>query len=98
MFASQNPQSLFLNNILCTNVAFNENLEAVSRTILWNLVLKRRENGSVNILARFMSEEERIAAIEGEFGIKLNQEERQGIHGHQVAVKHFDLDAQKYEF
>jgi hypothetical protein len=71
MFTSQNPQSVFLNNILCTNVVFNENLEAISRTILWNLALKRRENGSANIIKRFKTEEERIIAIEGEFGVKL---------------------------
>ena|SRR5271170_6505791 len=98
MFTSQPSQSLFLNNILCANVVFNENLEAVSRTILWNLVLKCRENGSANIITRFTTEEERIAAIEGPFGVKLTQEEREGIKGRKVAVEHFDLEAQKYEF
>ena|SRR5271168_1410675 len=98
MFTSQNPQSLFLNNILCTNVVFNKNLEAISRTILWNLVLKRRENGSANIIQRFTTEEERIIAIEGEFGVKLTQEEREGIKGRKIAVEHFDPEAQKYEF
>jgi len=98
MFTSQNPQSLFVNNILCTNVVFNENLEAISRTTLWNLVLKRRENGSTNIIKRFTTEEERITAIEGEFGVKLTQEERKGIKGSKVAVEHIDMEAQKYEF
>jgi alpha-glucuronidase len=73
-------------------------LESVSCTIiLLNRVLKRRENGAANMLARFTAEEERIAAIEREFGIKLLLEEREGIHLRKVAVKHFDLDAQKHE-
>lgn len=98
MFTSQHPQSLFLKNIFCTNVIFNEKLEAVARTVLWNLLLKRRENGSANIIATFTTEDERIEAIEREFGVKLTQEEREGIRGREVAVDKFDLAAQKFEF
>jgi arylamine N-acetyltransferase len=98
MFMSQHPQSLFLNNIFCTNVIFNEKLDAIARTVLWNLNLKRRENGSVNILASFTTEEERIETIEREFGVTLTREEREGIRGRKVAIDEFDLAAQKFEF
>ena len=97
MFTSQHPQSLFLNNIFCTNVIFNERLDAIARTVLWNLKLKRRENGSVNIIATFATEDERIEVIEREFGVKLTQEEREGIKGRKIAVDEFDLAAQKFE-
>jgi len=61
-------------------------------------VLRRRENGSANIIKRFTTEEERIIAIEREFGVNLTQEEREEIKGCKVAVEHFDPEAQKYEF
>jgi hypothetical protein len=73
-------------------------LEAVARNVLWNLQLKRRENGTVNVLTTFTKEEERIKAIEVEFGVKLTQEEREGINGRKVAVDKFDADGQEFEY
>jgi 3-phenylpropionate/cinnamic acid dioxygenase small subunit len=98
MFTSQHPQSFFLRNIFCTNVVFNEKLEAVTRNVLWNLQLKRRENATVNVLANFTTEEERIKVIETEFGVKLTQEEREGIKGRKVAVENFDAAGQEFEY
>ena len=98
MFTSQHPQSFFLSNIFCTNVVFNEKLEAVARNVLWNLQLKRRENGTVTVLTNFTTEEERIKAIEMEFGVRLTQEESKGIIGRKVAVDNFDAAGQVFEY
>jgi hypothetical protein len=76
-------------------VEFNDNLEAVSGTILNNRRLKRREGGGSKDIAIFTTEEERIDAIEREFGIKLSSEERDGIKNRKVAVdKLKQLDSQ----
>ena len=74
---------------------FNDNLEAVSSTVLNNLRLKRREGGESKDIAIFTTEEERIDAIEREFGIKLSSEERDGIKNRKVSVdKLKQLDSQ----
>jgi hypothetical protein len=52
----------------------------------------------VNIIKSFTTEEERIEAIEREFGVKLTREEREGTKGRTVAIDKFDLAAQKFEF
>jgi hypothetical protein len=53
-------------------------LEAVSRIVLRNLHLKKLDKGKPmwKNLTTFTTEEERLDAIEKEFGIKLSQEER----------------------
>ena len=86
MFTSQHPDSILVNVLWCTKVEFNDNLEAVSGTILNNLELKRREGGESKGIAIFTTEEERIDAIEREFGIKLTSEERDGIKNRKVSV------------
>jgi hypothetical protein len=94
MCTSQDPGSLFLNALLATTVQFNENLDAVSRKILNNLQLRIRQNGETKDLERFKTEEQRIEAIERDFGVKLSQEERDGIRGRKVAVDQFKLQSE----
>lgn len=96
--ASQNPQSIFLNMILCTKVEFNDNLQAIARVNLVNLALYRRENGDTRQIATFNTEEDRINAFEKEFGIKLSQEEKCRINGGKLAVENFDPHAFSYDF
>jgi hypothetical protein len=72
-------------------VQYNEKLDAISRTILNDTQLKKRQNGETKQLAKFKTEQERIEAIEKEFGIELSQEERDGIKGDKVAIDRYEL-------
>jgi arylamine N-acetyltransferase len=88
---STRSESLFVNALLCTTVQYNEKLDAISRTILNNTQLKKRQNGETKQLAEFKTEKERIEAIEEVFGIKLSKEEREGIKGDKVAIDQYEL-------
>jgi hypothetical protein len=50
------------------------------------------------VLTTFTTEEERIEAIEKEFGVRLTQEEREGIIGRNVAVDKFNAAGQEFEY
>jgi hypothetical protein len=91
MFSSQHPDSLLVNVLWCIRVEFDSNLEAVSCTILNNLRLKRRVYGESKDIAIFTTEQERIEAIEREFGIKLTREEQDGIKHRKVAVDKLEI-------
>jgi len=83
---------------MCTKIMYNDKLDAVSRIILPNLRLKKRENGEVTVLQRFVTEEERIEALEREFGIVLSREEKDRIKGRRLAVGILDPEAPTYGF
>ena len=89
---STRPDSLFINTIMCTIVGYNESLQAVSRTILSNGVLKKRENNQSREITKFKTEKERITAIEEVYGIKLSQEEQDAIKKSKLAVENLDPD------
>jgi|SRR5579862_2094444 len=90
---SQNPRSLFTNMIICTNVVYDDTLEAVSRTLLANVKVKKRVNGENHLMSIFETEEERLTTLEHEFGIKLSQEEIDGIKGKTLSVERTDPSA-----
>jgi hypothetical protein len=98
MNASQSPESPFLNILVCTNVDYNDNLEAISRTILVNLDLKKRKNGETKYIALFGTEEERLEALKSEFGIHLTAEEKDSIKGSRLAVDNFDHHTKQIVF
>jgi hypothetical protein len=93
---SQNPKSLFNNIIVCTKVNYDEQLQAVSRTILADLKLKNRVNGESKPITTFKTEQERVAALEKEFGVKLSQEEIEAIKGRKTAVENSDPEAPSF--
>jgi hypothetical protein len=88
---SQNPKSLFLNVIMASTVQYDKDLNAISRTLLNDIKLRKRQNGETTDLETFKSEEQRIEAIDRVFGIKLSQEERDGIKGRKVAMDQYGL-------
>jgi arylamine N-acetyltransferase len=94
---SKDPNSIFLNLIVCANVMYND-LEAVSRMILVNLELKKREKGETKVLEMFDTEKQRIAALEREFNITLTSEEREGIKERPLAVNKFDKHTKQTVF
>jgi len=87
---STRPDSLFTNAIMCTIVGYNESLQAVSRTILSNGVLKKRENNQSHEITKFKTEKERVTALEKIYGIKLSQEEQDAIKTSKLAVENLD--------
>ena len=95
---SQNPKSLFNNVLICTNVNYDNELRAISRTILANLKLKHRVRGESQVKGGFKTEEERVAALEREFGIKLSQEEIDAIKGRKLSVENLDPEASIFLF
>ena len=90
---STRPDSLFTNAVICTIVGYNESLQAVSRTILSDGILKKRENGPSYQLTKFKTEDERVSAIENVFGIKFTEEEKNAIKDSKLAVENLDPDA-----
>ena len=98
MSTSQDPRSTFMNLLVCTNVEYNGDLQAIARNILVNLHLKRRENGETKTIATFHTEDSRIEVLEKEFGIKLTTQERNGMKGRKVAVENFDPHTKQFEF
>jgi hypothetical protein len=65
----------------------------VSRTILSDAVLKKRENGQSHQLTKFETEDERVSAIENVFGIQFTEEEKNAIKTSKLAVENLDPDA-----
>jgi arylamine N-acetyltransferase len=89
MSASQHPQSLFLNLLVCINVDYR-GLDAISRHILVNTDLKKRENGETKRIVVFKTEEERVVALKDMFRIALTVDEREAIKGQKLAVDKFN--------
>lgn len=89
MSTSQHPQSLFLNLLVCINVDYR-GLDAISRHILVNNELKKRENGEAKKMVVFKTEEERVAVLKDMFRIALTVDEREAIKGQKLAVDKFD--------
>lgn len=90
------PDSLFVNAIMCTVVNYNESLQAVSRTILSNGVLKKRENGESQEIIKFKTEEERVKTLKEVYGITFTQEEQDAIKGSKLAVENLDANLKSY--
>lgn len=90
MSTSQNPSSLFLSILVCTNVMF-DGLRAVSRKILVNNEYKIRKDGKAPIIESFSSEQSRVDALKREFEITLDAEEKKAIKGTKIAVENFNL-------
>lgn len=90
------PDSLFVNAIMCTIVNYNESLKAVSRTILSNGVLKKRENGESHEITKFKTESERVKALKEVYGITLTQEEQDAIKESKLAVENLDPNMKSY--
>lgn len=84
--------------MMCTIVNYNDDLDATSRTILANLRVKNRVQGETQLIGTFKTEEDRLEALEREFGIKLSQEEIDGINGRNLSVAKLDLDAPTFGF
>lgn len=93
MSTSQHPQSFFLNTLVCMNVDYC-GLEAISRNILVDTQLKKRENGETKKVTVFKTEEERIATLKEVFGIALTTLEREAIDGQKLSVDKFDPKTQ----
>ncbi len=66
--------------------------------ILVNSELKKRQDGKTNRLEMFKTEEERIEALKGEFGIILSKEEREAINGEKLAIENFDPHTNQFAF
>lgn len=93
---STKPSSFFLNTIMCTNVGYNESLQAVSRMILSNNILKKRENGQSQEIAKFKTESERIKALEEVFDIKFFEEDQNAIKNSKLAVENLDPNSKSF--
>ena len=98
MSTSQDPTSLFVNLLVCTNVEYDQNLNAVARNILVNSELKKRQNGETNRVKFFTTEEERLETLKQLFGIEFSREDRDAIKGHKLAVDKFDPHTKQFAF
>jgi hypothetical protein len=88
MNISRNPESIFRNMLCCCKCEFNDKLEVISKTIAVDQYLKRRHRGTMELLAMFETEQERIDALEKEFGVTFTIEEKAAVKGSKVAVEH----------
>jgi arylamine N-acetyltransferase len=98
MSTSQDPGSLFLNTLVCTNVEYNKDLNAISRNILVNSEIKKRENGETTRIKLFEREEHRLQALKDVFGIELSTEEEEAIKGQKLAVDNWVADTKQLAF
>ena len=98
MSTSQDPKSLFRNLLVCTNVEYDKDLNAVARNILVNSELKKRENGQTNRVKFFTTEEERLETLKQLFGIEFGPEDQAAIKGQKLAVDNFDPHTKQFAF
>lgn len=98
MSTSQDPNSLFLNLLVCTNVEYDKDFNAVARNILVNSELKKRENGETNRIKFFSTEEERLETLKRLFGIGFSPEDQKAIKGHRLAIENFDPHTKQSAF
>lgn len=98
MNTSQNPGSLFLNLLVCTNVEYDKDLNAIARNILVNSEIKRRENGETNRVKLFKTETERLETLKEQFGIELSVVDEDAIKGQKLAVEIFDPNTLQFVF
>jgi|SRR5271155_3785785 len=98
MSTSQDPKSLFLNLLVCTNVEYDKNFNAIARNILVNSELKKRENGETNRVKFFITEEERLETLKQLFGMEFGPEDRQAIRRQKLAVANFDPHTKQFAF
>lgn len=80
------PDSPFISSILCTTAIFDERKTAIARILLQNNVLKERKKGATVLIKKFNSEEDRLTAIEREWGIKFTDAEKKGVHKWNVVI------------
>ena len=98
MSTSQDPKSLFVNLLVCTNVEYDKDFNAVERNILVNSELKKRENGQTNRVKFFTTEEERLETLKQLFGIEFSREDQDAIKGQKLAVDNFDPHTKQFAF
>jgi arylamine N-acetyltransferase len=98
MSTSQDPKSLFVNLLVCTNVEYDKDLNAVARNILVNSELKKRENGQTNRVKFFNTEEDRLETLKQLFGIEFSPEDQDAIKGQKLAVDNFDPHTKQFAF
>lgn len=87
MWGEVSPESPSHRVLWCTKVIYTKNLECVSRIFLDGPQLWKQENGEWVICSTFATEEERVEAIEREFGVKLNKQEQEGIKHSAVTLQ-----------
>jgi arylamine N-acetyltransferase len=80
------PISPFVNNVLCTTVAFDGD-KAIKRLMLQNNVLKERKDGQNTIVEKFDHEEARTKSIERVWGIRFTDEEKKGLQKWGLEIK-----------
>lgn len=74
--------SWFTYTVVCCKFLLDEKEEEIVGTItLSGKELKRKVNGLSESLATFNSEAERVEALEKWFGVKLREDEKEGIKG-----------------
>ncbi|KAM7215216.1 hypothetical protein V8F06_009439 [Rhypophila decipiens] len=87
---STTPQSFFVQSVMCTRTALNSEKNGVKAVvILFKDTVKRREvavteNGKdvhTYVVSKFETEEDRLLALDGYFGIVLRPEEKRAIRG-----------------
>ncbi|KAI9844614.1 MAG: N-terminal acetyltransferase [Sclerophora amabilis] len=77
---STSRTSWFTQKIVCVKTLLEKN-ETIGTLILFEAELKQRIRGKTELVATLESEEQRIAALEKHFHIKLNENECKGIRG-----------------
>lgn len=81
-WTSTNKDSWFTKMPVCLKMILDESGDSiVGHTHILKTDYKKRVGEEALVNRELISEEERINVIEEEFGIKLNEEERKGIHG-----------------
>jgi arylamine N-acetyltransferase len=73
------PSSPFVSSLLCTTVGFDEDGNAITRTLLQNNVLKERRGGETKVVEKLDSEEARLIVIQKRWGIKFTDVERKEV-------------------
>ena len=82
-FVSRSPKSWFTFHVVCLRFLLDETSEEmVGDMTLFGTDLRKRERGkSSEALCEIGSEKERVAALERFMGVRLIEEEREGIRG-----------------
>lgn len=80
-WTSQSRNSWFTYSILCVRKIMNEQHELSGTLILKDADVKKRIGENTELFKACKTEEERIVVLESMFGVKLANEERNGIRG-----------------
>lgn len=77
--------------LVCFKTLFEANVP-VGYLLMAEDELRKKYKGKTEVLQKFFSEAERIAALEDEFNIVLSQEEQKGVVGMDAELKDDDFD------